>query len=35
VVQGVAAQAQIDVTLALRSARRVLEQLQDATARGA
>jgi HD-like signal output (HDOD) protein len=35
VVQRVAAPAQIDVTLALRSARRVLEQLQDATARGA
>ena len=35
VVQRVAAPAQVDVTLALRSARRVLEQLQDTAARGA
>jgi HD-like signal output (HDOD) protein len=33
VVTRIAAQAEIDVTLALRSARRVLEQLQDAAAR--
>jgi HD-like signal output (HDOD) protein len=34
VVAQIAGQAQIDVTLALRSARRMLEQLQDAAARG-
>jgi HD-like signal output (HDOD) protein len=34
VVKQVAPQAQLDVTLALRASRRVLEQLQDAAARG-
>jgi len=35
VVKHIAAQAEIDVTLALRASRRVLEQLLDAAAREA